>query len=189
MVTSGGRSRNPETVRTPRTSEAEDDQPSLEPDDIYHILQTRRRRDVLRYLRDADGPMTLRELAEEIAADEHGTTVENLTSSQRQRVYISLYQSHLPKLDTRGIVDYDKDRGIVESTPLASRFDPYLSGSEPSTDPWPYRYAGVSGSCGLLLAMIASGIAPIPWAAGAVFVVVAFGLVTAVHAYTELLDE
>jgi len=49
------------------------------------------------------------------------TAIENLSSNERQRVYISLYQSHLPKLDNHGIVTYDKDRGWVEPTPLVAR--------------------------------------------------------------------
>ncbi|ELY57462.1 DUF7344 domain-containing protein [Natronolimnohabitans innermongolicus] len=164
-----------------------EDAAKLEPDDIYHILQTSRRRHVLEYLRIGDEPMTLRTLAERIAAREHGTTVENLTSSQRQRVYISLYQSHLPKLDTRGIVEYDKDRGTVESTPLAAEFDPYLTGlDESSPDPWLVRYAATVGCCGLVLAAIGVGLIPLSWALAAVLVVVTFATVTAGHAYTEL---
>ncbi|QSW98989.1 DUF7344 domain-containing protein [Haloterrigena alkaliphila] len=165
----------------------DDERGELDPDDIYHLLQTSRRRHVLRYLRGADDPVTLREVAERIAAWEHDTTVENLSSSQRQRVYISLYQSHLPKLDTRGIIHYDKDRGTIESTPLAAQFDPYLSGLEgASTDPWPYRYAGAVACCGLFLAAIAAGLLPVPWAAAATLVVLAVAVVAGWHAYSVL---
>ncbi|MXV61270.1 hypothetical protein GS429_04165 [Natronorubrum sp. JWXQ-INN-674] len=166
-------------------AESDADQSEFDPDDIYHLLQTRRRRDVLRYLRTTDGPVRLRDLAEQVAAWEQETTIENLTSSQRQRVYISLYQSHLPKLDNRGIVDYDKDRGVVTATPLAAQFDPYLAGLEESSeDPWPRRYAGTVGCCSLFLAATAGGIAPASWFSTAVLIVVAFTVVTALHAYS-----
>ena len=187
MADTASRTDTTETGHSSRAAESTGEQPALEPDDIYHILQTSRRRHVLRYLRSADEPVTLRQLAERIAAWEHETTVENLNSDQRQRVYISLYQTHLPKLDTRGVVDYDKDRGTVESTPLAARFDPYLSGlEESSTDPWPYRYAGTVGCCGLVLGAIEGGLLPIPWSVAAVLVVISVAAVTAVHAYSEL---
>lgn len=122
----------------------------LSTDDVFHILQTKRRRDVLRFLRDASEPVRMRDLAEQVAAWEQNTTVERLSSSERQRVYISLYQSHLPKLDEGGIVEYDKDRGIVERTALAAQFDPFLdetvdTSSEERRDPWPARYAGAVG--------------------------------------------
>lgn len=171
---------------TARGAEVDGDELPLDPDDIYHLLQTRRRRDALRYLRTRDDPVPLRDLAEQIAAWEHGTTVENLHSDQRQRVYISLYQTHLPKLDARGIVDYDKDRGTIASTPLTSQFDPYLTGLEGSTsdDPWPYRYAGAGGCCVLVLGLVGSGVASVPWVGVAVLTVVVFAAVTAAHAYS-----
>ncbi|NUB92249.1 hypothetical protein HT576_14620 [Haloterrigena sp. SYSU A121-1] len=188
MADTASRSGCTDAGHSSRGAEPNDEQSELEPDDIFHILQTSRRRHVLRYLRRAGEPMTLRDLAERIAADEHETTVENLTSDQRQRVYISLYQSHLPKLDTRGIVDYDKDRGIVESTPMAAQFDPYLSGLESeSTDPWPRRYAGTVGGCALLAVATAGGLLPIPWFAVSSVVLLAVAAVTAIHWYSELI--
>ena len=189
MADTASRNRNADPGHPSHDPESDREQPDLETDDIYHILQTSRRRHVLRYLRTADEPVALRDLAERIAAWEHETTVENLNSSQRQRVYISLYQSHLPKLDTRGIIEYDKDRGIVESTPLAAQFDPYLSGLEAAgPDPWPYRYAGTVGCCGLGLAAVAAGYLPIAWSVAALLSVLSFAGVTALHAYSEFVS-
>ncbi|WP_222918544.1 hypothetical protein [Natrinema sp. SYSU A 869] len=155
-------------------------------DDIYHLLQTKRRRDVLRYLRGADGPVRLRELAEQVAAWEQETTVEHLSSNERQRVYISLYQSHLPKLDNHGIVDYDKDRGRVEATSRTSQLDSYLESPQEtdSTDQWPQRYAATVGLCTLLVAAIGAGIVPIPGLVGAGIVLATFAVVTGVHAWS-----
>ncbi|WP_459889932.1 DUF7344 domain-containing protein [Halostagnicola bangensis] len=124
----------------------------LPKDDIFHLLQTQRRRDVLRYLQDRNGPIELRNLAEQVAAWEQETTIESLTSSERQRVYISLYQTHLPKLDEHEIVDYNKDRGLVERCPRASQLESYLDvqSQQPVRDPWPRRYGTVVLLCGVL---------------------------------------
>lgn len=81
-------------------------------DDIFHVLQNSRRRDVLAYLEETE-QTTLRELAEHIAASENDVSVAGLRSDQRKRVYISLYQTHLPKLAAHGVIDYDKSRGTV----------------------------------------------------------------------------
>ena len=102
------------------------EEPPFSKDEIFHLLQNERRRMVLRYLRDTDGPVRMRDVAEQVAAWEHDTTVEELTSTQRQRVYIPLYQSHLSKLDEAGLIDYQQNRGIVERKPLADRVDQYL---------------------------------------------------------------
>ncbi|APX95633.1 hypothetical protein BB347_02835 [Natronorubrum daqingense] len=106
----------------------------LSQDEIFHILQTNRRRDAISYLVEKRGPVKMSDVAEYVAAREHGTTVEELTSTQRQRVYIPLYQSHLPKLDEKGIIDYNKPRGIVEPTDRISVFEPYLEPPETTTE-------------------------------------------------------
>ncbi|MDS0477604.1 hypothetical protein [Natrinema sp. 1APR25-10V2] len=95
-------------------------------DEIFHLLQNERRRMVLRYLRGTEDPVRMRDVAEQVAAWEHDTTVEELTSTQRQRVYIPLYQSHLSKLDNAGLIEYQQNRGIVERKPPADRVDQYL---------------------------------------------------------------
>lgn len=118
------------TTKTPSDESAvvTDETPNkLSKDKIFHILQTQRRRDALRYLKENDGAVEMRELAEQVAAWENNTTLQALTSDQRQRVYIALYQSHLPKLDNEGIIKYNQSRGIVERGPLADQFDPYLT--------------------------------------------------------------
>ena len=123
---------------------------SLTTDDVFHLLQNERRRNVLRYLRDTDGQVRMRDVAEQVAAWEHNTTVEGLSSDQRQRVYIPLYQSHLPKLDKAGLIEYQQNRGIVERLPLADQVDHYLDG--PTTDTgWDPNYGRVTGVGALLL--------------------------------------
>ncbi|ELY42545.1 DUF7344 domain-containing protein [Natronorubrum sulfidifaciens] len=186
MVSLASRTDDHAVRHVPRDAETAGVPSPLEPDDVYHLLQTRRRRDVLRYLHRADGPVQLRALAEQIAAWEAETTVENLTSSERQRVYISLYQTHLPKLDTHDVIDYDKDRGTIEATPLAAQLVPYLTGLEATTehDPWPRRYATAVGGCGLLLTAIATGLVSIPWAIAAASITGLIAAVTTVHAYS-----
>ncbi|WP_231189370.1 hypothetical protein [Haladaptatus sp. DYF46] len=143
----------------------------LSKDTIYHLLQVQRRRFALHYLQETTEPVVMSDLAEQVAAWEHGTTIGNLQSKERQRAYISLYQSHLPKLDEKGVIEYDQARGIVKRTGLTTHLDPYLTtcqtrqeemseggtneDSEPDTAPirrwlWCY-YSGVVVSCSLLL--------------------------------------
>jgi len=151
----------------PKAHEAEEEA-LLSKDQIFHILQVQRRRDVLRYLKGTEGPVRMRDVAEQVAAWEHDTTVAALTSEERQRVYIALYQAHLPKLDTEGIIDYQQSRGIVERTPVADQFDPYLETPEPDddigdvdaeptegTNQWPIYYFGASGVSALLIGGVA----------------------------------
>ncbi|MGM0718349.1 MAG: DUF7344 domain-containing protein [Halobacteriota archaeon] len=103
-------------------------------DDIFDLLRNQRRRGVLRYLRDeTDGTATLDELAEHIAAKENDIEISQLTSSQRKRVYIGLYQCHLPKMDELGIIAYDQNRGTIELRDI-SQLEPFLAGLEGETE-------------------------------------------------------
>jgi hypothetical protein len=125
------------TRASPASAEASGDAAQFEPlskDKLFHILQNQRRRYALRYLQGTEGVVDMRDVAEQVAAWEHDTTVQQLTSNQRQRAYISLYQCHLPKLDDEGIIEYNQQRGFVERTPLANQLDPYLDTDESSED-------------------------------------------------------
>lgn len=103
-------------------------QRTISKDKAFHVLQNSRRRAILRYLlaRPEQDQFVMRTVAEAVAAWEHDLPVRQLSSEQRQRVYIPVYQSHLPKLDDYGIITYNQDRGIVEPTPLLHVVAPYL---------------------------------------------------------------
>ncbi|WP_318569336.1 DUF7344 domain-containing protein [Salinigranum marinum] len=107
-------------------------------DTLFELLKNQRRRDALDYLKTNGGRATLSDMAEhiaakendlpieEIAAKENDLPIEEITSKQRKRVYIGLYQCHLPKLATAGVVGFDKNRGTIELRSLAARLYPYL---------------------------------------------------------------
>lgn len=105
---------------------------TLDRDELFHLLKSERRRRALRYLLAADEEtVVMRDVAEAVAAEEYDTTVARLGSEERQRVYITLYQSHLPQLAKAGVITYDQRRGHVTSTPLIEAFEAYLSDSSP----------------------------------------------------------
>ncbi|MWG33548.1 DUF7344 domain-containing protein [Halomarina oriensis] len=109
-----------ETATTPTDYE------SVDRDDAYHLLSNARRRAVMRYLLDVEETTELGTLAEHVAAIENDCDPDALSSDDRKRVYISLYQGHMPKLDQHGLVDYDQARGVVSPKPLVEAFAPFL---------------------------------------------------------------
>ena len=171
-------------------------EPELSKDKIFHLLQTPRRRHVLRYLKENGGVAEMRDIAEQVAAWENETTVQALTSDERQRVYIPLYQSHLPKLDEEGIIEYNQSRGTVERTKLADQLDQYLTVEKETEDEeeptqqisWGSYYLGVSVFSTILLAGAVLG-APILTAAPSVVIggsiVAMFSLVTLAQMMAE----
>jgi hypothetical protein len=91
---------------------------ALEEGDIHDVLRNDRRRLAIEALRDRNGEASVRGLAEEVAARETGE--DPPPENKRQSVYVSLHQTHLPKLDGLGIIDYDDDS---KSVTLAERVD------------------------------------------------------------------
>lgn len=99
----------------------------LDKDDLFHLLKSSRRRRALRFLLAAESePVEMRTVAEAVAAEEYGKPVEALHSDERQRVYITLYQLHLPQLDDAGVIDYNQSRGRITTNPVIEAFDEYL---------------------------------------------------------------
>lgn len=99
----------------------EDDTPTFEEvgrdeyiDDLLFLLKNSRRRQIIHYLfaHDEGNGVTLDTLATEIAAYENDVEVGEVTSNQRKRVYVGLYQEHLPRLDAEGIVEFDDHRAV-----------------------------------------------------------------------------
>jgi hypothetical protein len=114
------------------------------------------------------------ELAEQIAAWENDVEVGELTSQQRKRVYVSLYQTHLPKLAEAGIVNYDVDEGTVELAELATEIDAFLTPQRASRYPWRLHYLVLVVGGGALMAL---GALATPIVGSAVLVWIAAGVV------------
>ena len=85
---------------------------------LYHALRTPRRRRVIELLADADEPeLSVRHIAREIAAQEHGLPRRRATGEPYRNVYNALSQTHLPTLANANIIIYDPERQIVSSGP------------------------------------------------------------------------
>lgn len=91
---------------------------------IHDVLRNERRRLVLERLRDTDDEQAVGDLAEHIAEVESGESPP--PRNVRQSVYISLHQTHLPKLDTLHIVTYDSSAKVVSLGTSAVELEPYL---------------------------------------------------------------
>ncbi|QLG61526.1 DUF7344 domain-containing protein [Halorarum salinum] len=100
------------------------------PDELFDALADRRRRDVLDLLRTHGGPMSLADLADEIAVREDETPITEVTPGDATRVYMSLYHTHVPKLADAGFLEYDRARDAVAPTDGASELDPILDAVE-----------------------------------------------------------
>ncbi len=136
--------------------------------ELFDVFSNARRRRTVQYLKRQGGSCDLAPLVERVAAWENETRPEDVTRTQRRRVYISLYQTHLPMLEDRGIVDWNPDEHEIKLLPSEGLFEPYLDRRLEGQRPWHRLYAAVTTAGVSILALsllsvgpLASGIAPI----------------------------
>ena len=127
-----------------------------------------------------------------IAALENGKDVHEISSSERKRVYVGLYQCHLPKMDGMDVISFNKPRGIIEAGPNADIFDQYLENEQENQFHWHKYYAGMSilGGVVLLSAIAMQGVTTFPVMEIAVVgVVAAFFGVSGVNLWWSTQEE
>lgn len=112
---------------------------------IYDVLRNDRRRLTLQYLKQRLRPVEVRDLAEHIAELEVGESPP--PRDCRQSVYNALSQTHLPKLEDLGFVDFDRDEKTVVLRETAREVDVYMNVVTPLGVAWDtyYRSLGVLG--------------------------------------------
>lgn len=115
---------------------------ALDRTEIHDILRNSRRRRVLNSLYHDDGSMSLRDLSEVIAAEETGE--DPAPRNVRQSVYVSLHQTHLPKLDDHDVVDYDTDSKTVTLADGIDDVRVYMEVVPQDDISWAEYYLGLS---------------------------------------------
>lgn len=95
----------------------------MDESEIFHILGNDRRREIINSFAESREPITLSELATEIATHESDDEPpEDLYKS----VYVSLQQTHLPKMADEGIIAYDRDAKTIEPGPKLDEVEVYV---------------------------------------------------------------
>ncbi|MFC4549530.1 MULTISPECIES: DUF7344 domain-containing protein [Halorussus] len=156
----------------------------LSQDEVFEVLKSPRRRYALYYLRREGGEADLSDLTEQVAAWENETTPAALSTEQRKRVYISLYQTHLPKLDEANIVEYDRDAGVVRLGSRSSDLDIYLGDVSREEFPWDRYYLALAGVGAVLVGAVWLNIYPfslVPGLVLATIILLVFGASAVVH--------
>lgn len=127
------------------------DDVALSRETVFEVLRNKRRRYALHHLKQEEERVEIGTLAEQVAAWEYDTGIEELSSQQRQRVYVSLVQSHLQMMAEKGVVSVDDDGGTVGLTEEAASLDVYLDVVPDNDIRWGQYYAGVASLNALIL--------------------------------------
>ncbi|RDI73017.1 hypothetical protein DWB78_04965 [Halopelagius longus] len=80
---------------------------------MFDVLTDQRRRFAIRCLIEYDTPMTLADLADEVAVREEERPLSEIPAEDVMQVYLSLYHAHIPKLVDVGVADYSQEQDLV----------------------------------------------------------------------------
>lgn len=144
------------------------DEQVLDEGDIHDVLRNERRRHTLELLRENGDTLSVRQLSERVAALETGESPP--PRNIRQSVYVSLHQTHLPKLDELGIVEYDADAKQVLLLDRVGEVEAYMGRPamlDSETDHRSARYILVLSVLGIVVMGAVALDAPVLAAVGA----------------------
>jgi predicted transcriptional regulator len=116
----------------------------LRKETVFEMLGNERRRHVIDLLREEKAARSLDSLAKRVAARENDTTVDALAARERKRVYTSLQQTHLPKMDDAGILAFDKNSGTVTPSERLTEYTLHLDVASTSAITTSGVYLGLS---------------------------------------------
>lgn len=157
--------------------------PRLSKGEIFEVLQNKRRRYVIQYLRRHGGPVELGELADYVASLEYDCPQTSVTSTQRKRVYTTLQQTHLPKMDNAGIVAYDSEDGVIQTTPQTEDLTVYLEIVPGGEFPWREFYLSFGAVSLAIIATLWVGVFPFTLVSPLVWATLFATILTAAAAY------
>ncbi|WP_415381355.1 hypothetical protein [Halosimplex sp. TS25] len=96
-------------------------------DSLLDLCQHQHRRIVLGTLAEEQRSLTLNDLTKAVLKYNHQTPVTEASEDVLTEIRLSLYHVHLPKLASRGLIDYDPERELVEPTEQFDQVKPTLS--------------------------------------------------------------
>ncbi len=157
----------------------------LDKDEVFEVLSSTRRRQILYHLHRRGGEAHLRDLARDTAVSENETPVgegggadgadaDPISEDVVKRFYISLYQTHVPKLEEAGLVRYDGDKKLVTLTDRVSEIARVLNKDTTPDRRWELYYAALAVA-GITLAA-AQSLTAVPPITTLVFTVVLLAL-------------
>lgn len=161
---------------------------NLSKGEVFEVLRNQRRRYVLQYLKQDERPIELGDLAQQVAAWEYETNLDGVTPEQRKRVYTTLQQTHLPKMDEAGILRFDSDSGVIESTARTRDISVYLEIVPGHEFAWRELYLSLGAVSCALVAALWGGIYPfstVPTLAWMALIALTFTFTAVVHVYHE----
>ncbi|MCU4926319.1 hypothetical protein OB905_10035 [Halobacteria archaeon AArc-dxtr1] len=96
-------------------------------DTVLDLCREEVRRIILAVLAEEQRSLTVNDLRGTILTYNHQTPVIHASEEVLTEIRISLSHTHIPKLESAGVIDYDSERKLVEPTEQFDQLQPHLS--------------------------------------------------------------
>jgi hypothetical protein len=171
----------------PATESGDDPSGSISREEVFEVLSNERRRLVLQYLRERDEErVDFRDIVDQVAACENGVPAERLDSGDRKCVYSALRQTHLPKLDKLGLVEFDHGRGRLKLEDGVEEIFRYMTYSPCRMRRRNRLYLWLAGTGAVCALLFQAGLGPfgsVPMGLVAIGIAAAFAVMSAANLY------
>ncbi|MDG5819947.1 hypothetical protein QA609_14145 [Natronococcus sp. A-GB7] len=104
---------------------------------ILELCGDEHRRIILAVLAEEQRSLTVNDLRRTILTYNHHTPVTDASEEVLTEIRVSLSHTHIPKLESAGVIEYDSERQLVEPTEQFDQLQPHLSailGTDPNLD-------------------------------------------------------
>ncbi|WP_265110611.1 DUF7344 domain-containing protein [Halosolutus halophilus] len=112
--------------------------PTIEFDTVLELCQDQHRRIVLAVLAHEKRSLTLNDLTKTILKHNHHAPIMEIPEAEATQIRISLYHMYIPALAELSLVEYDRERRLVEPTSRLEQLEPQLSAiisADPGLEP------------------------------------------------------
>ncbi|QFU82266.1 DUF7344 domain-containing protein [Natronorubrum aibiense] len=106
-------------------------------DTVLDVCGDEHRRIILAVLAEEQRSLTVNDLRSTILNYNHHTPVTEASEEVLTEIQSSLSHTHIPKLESAGVIEYDSERQLVEPTEQFDQLQPHLSailGTDPNLD-------------------------------------------------------
>lgn len=110
----------------------------IEFDTVLGLCRDRHRRIVLALFAAQRRTLTVRDLTRAVVKHNHHAQLPAVSEETLRRIRYSLHHVHVPKLAASGVVEYDRDRQLVNPTDRFDQLQPALSAivaADPDLEP------------------------------------------------------
>jgi energy-coupling factor transporter ATP-binding protein EcfA2 len=98
----------------------------MDVDEIFTLLSNSRRRAMMRVMFEHQR-LDFGELVDRVAEMEYGLHIDEISSDERHNIYVSLYQTHLPKLKKSGVLEGSRKSGSIGLSHNADALVPWFA--------------------------------------------------------------